>query len=122
MSRRGRARLAARTRRLNRLTFGHRSVPLSVRPVPEELSGDRTSRPRAAIPQDAADVRSGRSDAACDVGERRPIRRLLDAASEQPQQQALVIELEQIGHAAGESARIGLQSLLAVEEMLKRAS
>jgi hypothetical protein len=59
-------------------------------------------------------------DPAGDVGPRGPVLRLLDAAREEPEEEAVGVETEQVGHAASQVARVGVQSLVAVQ-MLERS-
>ncbi len=54
-------------------------------------------------------------DTDCDLGKGRPIGRLLDAASEQPQQKTVRVEPEQVGETQGHFARVGSQPLVAVQ-------
>ena len=58
-------------------------------------------------------------DAARDIGKAGPARRLLDTAGEQPQEQPLGIQAEQVSHLLGETSGICCQALVAVEYVLE---
>lgn len=58
-------------------------------------------------------------DAACNIGKAGPASGLLNTAGEQPQEQPLGVQAEQVSHLVGETSGICCQALVAVEHVLE---